>query len=206
MDPRDEGDRAAEKGDGSFDGTMGTDVRPEMLAVFRRLKERLPILESLLAACSSHWGYEDPIYRLYHQSYKVFAVQGRTVEIVKERTGVKGRERESLGRGVFPAVNIFSDKDGCVVRLEVPGVPPDQITIETQGRTLTVAGKRDSEAPAGSGFHRRERDSGAFSRSLQLPDDLDVARTEASYAHGLLTLRVPKKAAATPRQITVKAA
>ena len=110
------------------------------------------------------------------------------------------------GRGVFPAVNIFSDKDACVVHLEVPGVPPDQITIEAQGRTLTVAGKRDSTAPEGSGFHRRERDSGAFSRSLQLPEDLDVARTEASYAHGLLTLRVPKKEAATPRQISVRAA
>src|SRR5271169_206544 len=99
-------------------------------------------------------------------------------------------------RGVFPAINIFSDKEGWAVRLEVPGVPPDQITIETQGRTLTVAGKRDSTAPEGSGYHRRERDSGAFSRSLQLPEDLDVARTEASYAHGLLTLRVPKKEAA----------
>ena len=110
------------------------------------------------------------------------------------------------GRGVFPAVNIFSDKDNCVVRLEVPGVPPDQISVETQGRTLTVAGQRDSAAPAGSGFHRRERDSGAFSRSLQLPDDLDVARSEASYAHGVLTLRIPKKEAAKPRQITVKAA
>src|SRR2546422_9653992 len=64
------------------------------------------------------------------------------------------------GRGVFSAVNIFSDKDVCVVRLEVPGVPPDQITVETQGRTLTVAGKLDSTAPEGS-FHRRERDRGA---------------------------------------------
>jgi HSP20 family protein len=109
-------------------------------------------------------------------------------------------------RGIFPAVNIFSDKGGCVVRLEVPGVPPDQITIETQGRTLTVAGKRDLVAPEGSGFHRRERGSGGFSRSLQLPDDLDLARTEASYAHGLLTLRVPMKEAAQPRQISVKAA
>jgi HSP20 family protein len=110
------------------------------------------------------------------------------------------------GRGVFPAVNIFSDTDGCVVRLEVPGVAPEQITVEAQGRTLTIAGKRDSTAPAGSGFHRRERDSGAFSRSLQLPDDLDLARTVASYAHGLLTLRVPRKEAATPRQISVKTA
>lgn len=110
------------------------------------------------------------------------------------------------GRGVFPAVNIFSDREGCVVRLEVPGVSPDQISVEAQGQSVTVAGKRESTAPEGGGFHRRERDSGAFARSLQLPDDLDLARTEASYAHGLLTLRVPKKEAAKPRQISVKAA
>ena len=110
------------------------------------------------------------------------------------------------GRGVFPAVNIFSDRDGYVVRLEVPGVSPDQITIETRGRTLTIAGKRDITAPESGSFHRRERGRGEFSRSLQLPDDLDPPRTEASYKHGILTLRIPKKEETKPRQITVKAA
>jgi len=110
------------------------------------------------------------------------------------------------GRGVFPPVNIFSDKDGYVVRVEVPGVPPDQLTVETHGRTLTIAGKRDVSAPAGGGFHRRERGSGEFSRSLQLPDDLDPSCAEASYQLGILTVRIPKTEEAKPRQITVKAA
>jgi HSP20 family protein len=110
------------------------------------------------------------------------------------------------GRGVFPAVNVFSDKDGYVAHFEVPGVAPDQISIESRGRTLTISGKRDLKAPEGGSYHRRERDSGEFSRSLQLPDDLDPTRAEASYKHGLLTLRIPKKEAAKPRQITVKAA
>jgi HSP20 family protein len=110
------------------------------------------------------------------------------------------------GRGVFPPVNIFSDKDGYVVRVEIPGVPPEQLTIETHSRTLTIAGKREVTAPAGGGFHRRERGSGEFSRSLQLPDDLDASRAEASYQFGILTVRIPKKEEAKPRQITVKAA
>ena len=109
-------------------------------------------------------------------------------------------------RGVFPAVNIFSDKDGYVARLEVPGVAPDQITIESHGRTLTISGKRDLKVPEGGSFHRREREAGEFSRSLQLPDDLDPARAEASCKHGLLTIRIPKKEEAKPRQIAVKAA
>jgi len=109
-------------------------------------------------------------------------------------------------RGVFPAVNIFSDKDGYVARLEVPGVAPDQISIESHGRTLTVSGKRDLKTPEGGSFHRRERDAGEFSRSLQLPDDLDASRAEASYKHGLLTIQIPKREDAKPRQIEVKAA
>lgn len=110
------------------------------------------------------------------------------------------------GHGVFPAVNIFGDQDAYVVRLEIPGVPPDQLTIETHGRTLSVAGKRDVTVPSGGSFHRRERGSGEFSRSLQLPDDLDTARAEASYQLGILTIRIPKKEEAKPRQIAVKAA
>ena len=108
------------------------------------------------------------------------------------------------GRGVFPPVNIFSDKDGYIVRVEIPGVAPDQLAIETHGRTLTISGKRDVTVPSGGSFHRRERGSGEFSRSLQLPDDLDLGRTEASCQLGILTIRIPKKEEAKPRQITVK--
>jgi len=110
------------------------------------------------------------------------------------------------GRGVFPPVNIFSDRNGVVVRVEVPGVAPEKLSIETQGRTLTIAGTREVQAPEGGAFHRRERGSGQFSRSLQLPEDLDVGRTDAAYKHGILTLRIPKREEAKPRQITVKAA
>jgi HSP20 family protein len=110
------------------------------------------------------------------------------------------------GRGVFPAINIFSDPDGYVVRLEVPGVAPEQLSIDAQGRTLTIRGKRESKAPEQGSFHRRERSGGEFSRSLQLPDTLDLPRAEASCKHGILTIRIPKREEAKPRQITVKAA
>ncbi|MCC6847464.1 MAG: Hsp20/alpha crystallin family protein [Deltaproteobacteria bacterium] len=110
------------------------------------------------------------------------------------------------GRGVFPPVNVFADKTGCVVKLEVPGVAPEDVAIEAAGRTLTVSGKREVPQPAEGSFHRRERGAGQFSRSLQLPTDLDLGRAEASYKHGILTVRVPKKEEAKPRQIAVNAA
>jgi len=110
------------------------------------------------------------------------------------------------GRGVFPPVNVFADKDGYVVKLEVPGIAPEDVTIETEGRTLRVSGKREVPPPSEGSFHRRERGAGQFSRSFQLPADLDPTRAEASYKHGILTVCVPKKEEAKPRQISVKAA
>ena len=110
------------------------------------------------------------------------------------------------GRGVFPPVNVFADKDGYVVKLEVPGIAPADVAIEVEGRTLTVSGKREVPPPTEGSFHRRERGTGQFSRSFQLPADLDLARADASYKHGILTVRVPKKEEAKPRQITIKAA
>jgi HSP20 family protein len=110
------------------------------------------------------------------------------------------------GRGVFPPVNVFSDRDGYVVKVEVPGIPPEKLSIEGEGRTLTISGSRDVEASQGGAFHRRERGAGQFSRSLQLPDDLDVGAAHATYKHGVLTIRVPKREEAKPRQISVQAA
>ncbi len=110
------------------------------------------------------------------------------------------------GRGVFPPVNVFADRDGYVVKLEVPGVAPENVNIEAEGRTLTVSGKREDAPTEAGSFHRRERGYGQFSRSLQLPADLDASRAEANYKHGILTVRIPKKEEAKPRQISIKAA
>ena len=109
------------------------------------------------------------------------------------------------GRGVYPAINVFTDREGYVLRMEVPGVAPEGLEIETQGRTLRVSGKREIKTPGEGSFHRRERAVGEFSRSLQLPADLDVARADASCKHGMLTIRIPKNEEAKPRQISVKA-
>jgi HSP20 family protein len=109
------------------------------------------------------------------------------------------------GRGLFPPMNAFRDKEGSlVIRLEVPGVSPDSLHIESQGRTLTISGRRDTAVPAGGSFHRRERATGEFARSLQLPEDLDAMKTDATYKHGVLVLHVPKREESKPRQISVQ--
>jgi HSP20 family protein len=135
------------------------------------------------------------------------ALQALQRELDRAFENPSGGDFGISGRGLFPAVNVFWEKDGgCVLHIEVPGVSPESLTIESQGRTLTLSGKRETQSPQNASFHRRERAAGAFSRSVQLPDDLDLSAAQASYKHGVLTLRIPKKEAAKPRTITVQAA
>ena len=108
------------------------------------------------------------------------------------------------GRGVFPPVNVFRDKQGYVIRFEVPGVTPEKISIETNERTLTVSGSREATSPEKGAFHRRERESGNFSRSLRLPEDTDFGAAKASCKNGILTVHVPKREESRPRQISVQ--
>jgi hypothetical protein len=50
--------------------------------LLKNLRAQVPVLEELLERCSGHWGYEDPVYRFYHQSFKVYNLQRQTLEIV----------------------------------------------------------------------------------------------------------------------------
>jgi HSP20 family protein len=118
----------------------------------------------------------------------------------------RGFDLGVTGRGVFPPVNVFQGQEGYLARVEVPGVAPEKIDIRTEGQTLTISGEREDNPVEGASYHRRERESGKFSRSLALPPNLDLSAAQASYKHGVLTIRVPLKASAKPRQIEVQAA
>ncbi len=108
------------------------------------------------------------------------------------------------GRGVFPPINVFSDQDAYIVRLEIPGVDPAELHIEGHSRALTFSGQRKAPTSEEGSFHRRECVRGSFSRSIQIPTESDLSRAEASYKHGLLTIRIPKREGAKPRKIDVK--
>jgi HSP20 family protein len=110
--------------------------------------------------------------------------------------------------GVFPPINVFTDGDGLVVRAEVPGIKPENLNVTAERQTLTISGERERSGPeAGNGsYHRRERRFGKFARSVQLPVELDTSQATAECRNGVLTVRIPKRAEAKPRQVQVKVA
>lgn len=113
----------------------------------------------------------------------------------------------SSAAGVFPPINVFRDAKGDVVlRAELPGVSPADVSATVESRRLTISGERKADTTENVSHHRRERPWGKFSRSMELPADLDVEQAEAKFSAGVLTLRIPRAEAAKPRQINVQAA
>ena len=110
------------------------------------------------------------------------------------------------GPNVFPPINAFTDADGLVVQAEVPGVKAEQLHVQVESGRLTISGERTFPTEKDASYHRRERRSGRFSRTIQLPSDADSEQVRAELRNGLLTVHVPQHAAAKPRQIEVRAA
>ncbi len=106
--------------------------------------------------------------------------------------------------GVFPPVNVTQDDNHYYVRAEVPGVRASDLTISALRNRVSISGRREiPQEHERASYHRKERADGTFDRTIALPTDLDSERVEASYTDGILTLKLPKAAAAKPRQITV---
>jgi HSP20 family protein len=106
----------------------------------------------------------------------------------------------------FPAMNVWTDQDGAVVTAELPGVNPEEIDISVQDDTLTLHGTRvPDEVQEGGTYHRRERGSGSFTRSFQLPFQVQSDQVEASYAKGIMSITLPRAEADKPKKIAIKA-
>ena len=110
-----------------------------------------------------------------------------------------------LGRAWMPAVDIFETKDReYVLKAELPDMKREDIAVTFENNVLTLTGERKAEFDENDGtFHRSERAYGRFSRSFTLPATVDAHRINAAYKDGVLTIRVPQREEAKPRQIAV---
>lgn len=115
------------------------------------------------------------------------------------------REEEmSLGAWI-PPVDIEEDKERLALVAELPGFREDQIQIQMEGGVLTIRGERrfEGDKTGGKNFHRVERSYGQFVRSFTLPNNVDRDNVHASFSDGLLTIELPKREEAKPRQIRI---
>ncbi len=104
-----------------------------------------------------------------------------------------------------PAVDVLETEHELVLKADIPDVDPKDVDVQVENQTLTIKGTRHFErAQQGNGgYHRIERSFGNFVRSFSVPSTVDTEKVAADYKHGVLTIRLPKKEAAKPRQIKI---
>lgn len=108
--------------------------------------------------------------------------------------------------GLLPA-EIKEERDRVVVRMEAPGMEPDQLDIEVYDNVLVIRGEKEAEREESSGrYYLLERAYGAFERAVPLPVPVDETRAEASYRRGVLTVTLPKASTHLSRRIPIQSA
>jgi HSP20 family protein len=100
---------------------------------------------------------------------------------------------QSTIRAVWsPQIEVARRDGELVVRADLPGMDPDDVTVEIDDGVLAISGERKEEnEERRDGFYRSERAYGRFYRAIPLPEGVDEDRVEASFDKGVLEIRVP---------------
>jgi HSP20 family protein len=114
-------------------------------------------------------------------------------------------QTEAFNQAWVPAVDIYeTDSHEVVIKAELPDVKKEDIGVTVENNVLTLTGARKKEQSAKpEQFQRVERRFGSFSRSFTLPTSVDAGQIAASYKDGVLTIRLPRREEAKPKQITI---
>jgi len=107
----------------------------------------------------------------------------------------------------YPLLNVSEDEENLYIDALAPGLDPESLSLNVVNGQLTIGGEKpalakDVEADA---YHRNERAAGRFTRTINLPADVDQDKAKADYTNGLLRVTLPKADTAKPKRIVVKA-
>ena len=110
-----------------------------------------------------------------------------------------------FAREFSPSLDLSEADDSLQVRMDVPGVKPEQIEIEVTGNSLRISGERKEEREEkGKSYHRIERRSGSFARVVSLPCAVKEDQIKAECHDGILTVTLPKTEKARTHKVKVK--
>lgn len=104
-----------------------------------------------------------------------------------------------------PVTDIYETKDHYIFKIEVPGLSKDDIKIEFKENVLIIKGEKKEEKEAKEeNYHRIESFHGTFSRSFNIPKDIDPKKIEAALQDGILELKVGKAEEKKTRVIPIR--
>lgn len=105
----------------------------------------------------------------------------------------------------YPAIDLWVGDEGVRLHAQLPGLAASDIDLSVVGDTVTLKGVRPSAEPGTpDAFHRRERESGRFVRTIQLPFPVESDAVRARFRNGMLEVELPRAASDKPKKITVQ--
>lgn len=107
--------------------------------------------------------------------------------------------------GIAPALDVAEKDNSFEIRMDIPGVDSKDLDVEVHGNTVTISGSRKEEKEEkGKTFHRVERSTGSFSRTVTLPCSVSEKEVAAEYTNGVLSVVLPKSEDARPKKVSIK--
>ncbi len=113
-------------------------------------------------------------------------------------------EGATTDTGVYPPVNIFEKGEDLVLVAELPGIKKENLQLEVKGKTVRLAGERVIDYGENISYHRIERNSSKFDRTLKLPINVETDQVKAEYKDGILVISLPRAEADKPRRIAIQ--
>lgn len=105
----------------------------------------------------------------------------------------------------WPALNVREDESGFTVEADVPGLTMENLDLTFEHGDLTIRGARtEATEDSDANFHRRERVTGSFERTIRLGAEIDSQKVDATLEHGVLRVTLPKAEASRTRKIPVR--
>lgn len=116
-------------------------------------------------------------------------------------------QRDQLARraALVPAVDIVEDTNGVTLWADLPGVPKDKLEVKVHDGHLSIEAEVVIPTPASLNVTHMEVRAPRYARAFSISSDLDTSKVDASLQDGVLTLHIPRREAALPRRIEVKA-
>ncbi len=106
-----------------------------------------------------------------------------------------------------PAADFFETEEEFVLEMNLPGFTEEDIDVNLEQGVLSITGEHSVEEEEEKGtYHLRERSWNRFTRSFSIPHTIDVEKVDASFANGVLMVKLPKAAEAKARRIEIKGA
>jgi HSP20 family molecular chaperone IbpA len=122
---------------------------------------------------------------------------------VREKKELTGQEKTVPGRFFVPSTDVYETEDGLTLMMEMPGVTRENLDVSLEDGVLTVEGRLEFSKYEGLEPVYTEYNVGHYARSFSLSDKVDQANIGAKLEDGILTLSMPKSAAALPRRIAI---